>query len=286
MLAQMVRRVAAGYEIIPLDLPEFDLTNCHQVMGTLRDIHPEIIINCAAYTNVDGCETNEELASQVNGRGPAHLAAAAMATGATLVHVSTDYVFDGRKTSPYLEEEIPNPLSAYGRSKLLGEKAILDSGLDRFFILRTSWLYGSGGKNFVETIVRLGKEREELRIVADQIGSPTYTRDLAEAIFNLLDVAKPSAPRVPHPGPYGIYHFANEGSCSWHEFACAILAEAKAAGEPIVTKQVLPIRTEDYPLPAVRPAYSVFSKQKYSQAANELVPGWQEALAAYFRVRS
>jgi dTDP-4-dehydrorhamnose reductase len=287
----MVRQVApSSYEILPYDLPEFNLTDRDAVLRTMKAVRPDIILNCAAYTNVDGCETNEALASQVNGRGPGYLAEAARESGAVLVHVSTDYVFDGGKNSPYTEEEVPNPQSAYGRSKLQGEEAILRSGLERFFIVRTSWLYGPGGKNFVETIVRLGKEREELRIVADQVGSPTYTEDLAKGLFQLLNLVEEggNSSRIPHPAspPFGIYHFANEGFCSWHEFACAILAEAKAAGEPIVTKHVLPIRTEEYPLPALRPAYSVFSKQKYEEAVGERVPDWQDALAAYFRIRT
>jgi dTDP-4-dehydrorhamnose reductase len=291
MLARMVRDEAPGkYEIVPLDLPEFDITRREVVTRTMEAIHPKVIVNCAAYTNVDGCESNEDVASMVNGRGPGYLAEAAKEIGATLVHISTDYVFDGLKREPYVEEDPTSPVSAYGRSKLQGEIAILASGLERFFILRTSWLYGPGGKNFVETIARLGKEREELRIVADQVGSPTYTEDLAKGIFQLLNLVKEggNSSRIPHLAsqPFGIYHFANEGSCSWHEFACAILAKAKAAGEPIVTKHVLPIRTEEYPLPAVRPAYSVFSKNKYEQAVRERIPEWREALAAYFRIRS
>jgi dTDP-4-dehydrorhamnose reductase len=252
-----------------------------------------VIAHCAAYTNVDGCETNEETALLVNGRGPGHLAEAAKEFGATLVHVSTDYVFDGTKYSPYTEEDVTNPQSAYGRSKLLGEKAILESGLDKFFIVRTSWLYGPGGKNFVETIARLAKEREELRIVDDQVGSPTFTDDLARAIFNLLELgaspsfAKASAGRpVPPPGLYGIYHFADEGACSWYEFAEAIVAHLLREGTPLQMKRILPIATHEYPLPAVRPAYSVFSKKKYRRAVGAEVPHWRESLEAYFRTRN
>jgi dTDP-4-dehydrorhamnose reductase len=252
-----------------------------------------VIVNCAAYTNVDGCETNEETALLVNGRGPGHLAEAAKEFGATLVHVSTDYVFDGTKYSPYTEEDVTNPQSAYGRSKLLGEKAILESGLDKFFIVRTSWLYGPGGKNFVETIARLAKEREELRIVDDQVGSPTFTDDLARAIFNRLELgaspsfAKASAGRpVPPPGLYGIYHFADEGECSWYEFAEAIVAHLLRAGTPLQMKRILPIATHEYPLPAVRPVYSVFSKEKYRRATGATVPHWRESLEVYFRTRN
>lgn len=278
MLAQMVRRVApASWSLTGFDLPEFDITDREQVLTTLSNLRPDYILNCAAYTNVDGCETNEELATRVNGVGPGYLAEAARECGAVLVHISTDYVFTGTKGAPYREEDQTNPLSAYGRSKLKGEEAILASGLERYFILRTSWLYGPGGKNFVETMIRLGREREELSVVADQIGSPTFTGDLAGAIFKLL--------AADHPAPYGIYHFSNSGECSWCDFAKAILVQAKCSGEPILARQVVPIRTEDYPLPAIRPAYSVFAKDKYLQATGASVPHWEESLAAYFTLR-
>ena len=286
MLAKAVKQCApSGYELTLLDLPEFDISIKDQVLEVLKKLRPEVIVNCAAYTNVDGCETNEEIASRVNGTGVGYLAEAAKEIGAVLVHISTDYVFEGNKGTPYIEDDAVNPISAYGRSKLLGERAILDSGLERFFIIRTSWLYGPGGKNFVETIVRLAKEREELRIVSDQVGSPTYTHDLAEAVFNLLKAESSHLSPVTSHCPYGIYHFANEGQCSWHEFATAIIEEAKIAGEPIVAQKLVPIRTEEYPLPATRPAYSVFSKEKYKAATNSVVPHWQESLREYFRNR-
>jgi dTDP-4-dehydrorhamnose reductase len=240
----------------------------------MEKLRPEVIVNCAAYTNVDGCETDEETANLVNGKGPGYLAEAAKGLGATLVHISTDYVFDGTKGSPYTEEDAPNPRSAYGRSKLLGEQAILQSGLEKFFIIRTSWLYGPGGKNFVETIARLAREREELRIVADQVGSPTLTDDLARAIFGLLKA-----------GAFGIYHFADEGECSWYEFGEAIVAHLRKAGAPLKMKRILPIATHEYPLPATRPAYSVFSKEKYRRVAGATVPHWRESLEVYFRNR-
>jgi dTDP-4-dehydrorhamnose reductase len=177
---------AAGYEVVGFDLPNFDITNRVQVLSEMERVQPAIIVNCAAYTNVDGCESQETLATLVNGAGAGNLAHVARALGATLVHISTDYVFDGNKAGPYVEEDTTGPQSAYGRSKLAGEQAILASGLERYFIIRTSWLYGPGGKNFVETILRLATERDELRIVADQVGSPTFTGDLAAAIFSLL----------------------------------------------------------------------------------------------------
>ncbi len=282
MLASAVRDCAgAGWDIYELDLPEFDMTDSSRVDEVLELIGPEVIVNCAAYTNVDAAETDESLAMRVNGDGPANLAHAAKRLGATLVHISTDYVFDGLKTVPYLEEDPVAPQSVYGRTKLAGERAILESGLEKFFILRTSWLYGPGGKNFVEVIIRLATEREELRIIADQIGSPTYTVDLAEAIFNLLT----TAPRAASP-PHGIYHFSNEGQCSWYEFAEEIVSLAKEQGAQLKVQKILSIKTEEYPLPAQRPTYSVFSKAKYKAAAGATIPEWRESLQRYFSARA
>lgn len=281
MLAAMVRKVAgAEWEICPLDLPAFDMTDPAVVGEMLNRLQPQVIVNCAAYTNVDGCESEEALATRVNGEGPGNLARAAKAIDAILVHVSTDYVFDGSKAEPYIEEDATGPQSAYGRSKLAGEQAILEAGLEKFFIIRTSWLYGPGGNNFVETIIRLAREREDLGIVADQVGTPTYTGDLARAIFNLLGAEAPGASL-----PFGIYHFANEGQCSWHEFAQEIVGLAKDHGETLKVKTVRPIATEEYPLPAVRPAYSVFSKDKFKRVTGMDVPHWRASLAVYMDLR-
>lgn len=275
MLASMVRSLAPEcYDIVPLDLPDFDLTDRRGVLSTMDMLRPDVIVNCAAYTNVDGCESNEDVALQVNASGPGFLAEAALMLDATLVHVSTDYVFDGQKNSPYTEEDPVNPQSVYGRSKLLGERAILESGLKKFFIVRTSWLYGPGGKNFVETILRLAQEREELRVVADQIGNPTYTRDLADAIFRLLPDA-----------PFGIYHVSDQGVCSWYEFACEIVAEFVRRGGQVKVKKIIPISTAEYPLPATRPVYSVLSKNKYEAVVGVVLPPWQLSLSHYFDIR-
>ena len=285
MLAAAVLAVAGEeWDIISLDLPEFDMTDQENVNRVMREIHPDVIINCAAYTNVDGCESEEALATRVNGVGPGYLAAAAKDLGAILVQISTDYVFDGLKTSPYMEEDMTHPQSGYGRSKLAGEKAILESGLEKFFIIRTSWLYGPGGNNFVETILRLAKERKELRIVADQVGAPTFTHDLANAIYCLLLVTSHPSP-VTASALYGIYHFSNNGQCSWYEFAQEIVAQAQECGEPVKVQRVLPIRTEDYPLPATRPTYSVFSKEKYKWVTGAQVSDWRSSLSIYFKLR-
>lgn len=276
MLAQMVANMApADWELSPFDLPEFDLTDRAQVLAAMTLLQPQYIINCAAFTNVDGCEDQEALATRVNGDGPGNLAAAALAVGAVLVHISTDYVFDGSKTTPYTEEDSVCPLSAYGRSKLRGEEAIAASGLTRYFIVRTSWLYGPGGKNFVETMLRLAAERTELKVVADQFGSPTYTGDLAAAIFALLETDQ-----------FGIYHFSNSGACSWHGFAEAIVELARQAGATLTAQAVLPIATADYPLPAPRPAYSVFAKDKIHRVTGLVIPQWRAALLSYLKSRT
>lgn len=281
MLAQKIAaRAADEWDIAAVDLPEFDLTDQVQVLATVQRLKPAVIVNCAAFTNVDGCESQEEMATRVNGTAVGYLAEAALASDATLVHISTDYVFPGNGATPLREDDPLGPQSAYGRSKLLGEQAIVASGLEKYFILRTSWLYGPGGNNFVETIIRLAKERETLGIVADQIGSPTYTGDLADAIFNLL------SPVTRHPSPvtapYGLYHFSNDGACSWYDFALEIVEQARKNGEILKVNEISPIRTEDYPLPAKRPAYSVFSKEKYCQLTGKPVPFWQESLVRYF----
>lgn len=279
MLAQAVRKEAcAAYQVRCLSRPEFDVTDESAMSTVLAAIRPRVIVNCAAYTKVDGCESDGDTAFRVNGEGPGKLARVARDCGATLVHISTDYVFSGNADSPYRETDGTGPRSVYGRSKLAGEQAVAASGLENHFILRTSWLYGPGGGNFVETMVRLGREREQLRVVADQVGSPTFTCDLARAVLALLDLEG-----LDRETPYGLYHFANGGSCSWHGFAEAILAEARAAGEPIRAQGVIPIGTADYPLPAPRPEYSVLCPDKYRRATGADVPHWRDSLAYYFQ---
>lgn len=285
MLASRIVSLAPPeYTLTAVDLPEFDVTDRERVLALVAELRPEVIINCAAYTNVDGCETEQALANRVNGDAVGYLAEAAKKVDAVLVHVSTDYVFDGEKNTPYLEDDALNPQSAYGRSKLLGEQKLLASGLKKFFIVRTSWLYGPGGKNFVETILRLSRERTELGVVADQFGTPTYTVDLAGAIFNLLAL-NIACQKAPSSNFYGIYHFSNRGSCSWYEFASEVVDLARQRGEAVKVESLRPIKTEEYPLPAKRPAFSVFSKEKYASATGAVVPGWKESLAKYFAER-
>lgn len=281
MLAGKVRALAPdSFEVCGFDLPAFDVTNRMQVLDEMKRLRPAVIINCAAYTNVDGAEAQEELATRVNGFGPGVLAEAAMAIGALLVHISTDYVFDGMKHSPYFESDRVMPLSAYGRSKLAGEQAILASGLERYFIIRTSWLHGPGGHNFVATILRLAAERDELRVVADQVGSPTYTGDLAAAIYKLL-ASTDHGSRIAGHCPCGIYQFANAGQCSWYEFAEAIVCGAQQRGVTLPVTRITPIATSDYPLPASRPAWSVLSSGRYQSLTGAVVPSWQDGLARH-----
>jgi dTDP-4-dehydrorhamnose reductase len=189
-------------------------------------------------------------------------------------------VFDGRKTTPYQENDPVGPLSAYGRSKLAGEQALAASGLERHLIVRTSWLHGPDGKNFVGTILRLAAEREELRVVADQVGSPTFTGDLAEALFALTGAVLHGEGEG-RRDQYGIYHFANAGQCSWHEFAEAIVAEARERGAKLAARRVVPIATADYPLPAPRPAWSVLATGRYQAVTGIGVPPWREGLTRH-----
>ena len=221
------------------------------------------IINCAAYTNVNAAETETALCQMINATGPGVLARASLRHNAAFIHISTEYVFDGRKSTGYRETDRRHPLSAYGRSKRDGEDAVRNSGC-RGLIIRTSWLYSPFGNNFVKTMLRLGAERPEVGVVCDQVGSPTYARDLAEAILSIL-------PRI--GVRHGeIYHFTNDGVCSWADFAAAIMREA---GLPC---QVKPISTAEYPSPAVRPAHSTMSKAKIVRDFGIRLKPWEESL--------
>ncbi|PLX79545.1 MAG: dTDP-4-dehydrorhamnose reductase [Desulfuromonas sp.] len=275
MLGRAIRRrLPAELELCSVGRSDCDITDRSQVERVIASIGPGTILNCAAMTDVDGCESKRELAMAVNGQGPANLVAAAKRHGLKLIHVSTDYVFPGESNRPISEEDPVGPVSVYGKSKLAGEKAILDSAWGNYLIVRTSWLYGLGGKNFVETMLRLAKERKQLRIVDDQVGSPTWTDDLAAAILRLLA-------RDGH----GLYHYANSGQCSWYGFAREIILQGQKFGLPIAAEEVLPIRTTDYPLPAPRPKYSVLSTCKFQKATGFVPPPWQMSLKKYLQQR-
>lgn len=244
---------------------ELDITDPAAVERAVAEQKIDVIINCAAYTDVERAEEEEAAADRINREAVAHLAAAAKRHDALLVHVSTDYVFDGKRCTPYREEDPTAPQSAYGRTKRAGEEAVLASGC-RHLIIRTAWLYSETGKNFLRTMLRLTAERETLDVVCDQVGTPTYAGDLALAIFSIVENGL-------HAGNEGIYHFSDEGVCSWYDFAVEIAA---AAGHDRC--RIRPCRTEDYPTKAVRPAWSVFDKSKIRSRFGIEIPHWRESM--------
>ena len=262
--SDLVKVLSTEHEITGLSHQELDVTNKRDVDICINDNKPDVVIHAAAYTDVDGCESNRELAFQVNADGAKNVALACKKTSSVMLYISTDYIFDGEKSSPYIEEDKSNPINVYGESKLAGENYV-KSTLDRYYIVRTSWLFGKTGKNFVETILRLAREKNELKIVNDQIGSPTYTLDLAKAI-NVL-VTKPS---------FGCYHVSNQGFCSWYDFAREIL---KQSGFDEV--KVISILTEEFKRPANRPKYSVLNCQKFMDEFGYNLRNWQDGLRDY-----
>jgi len=244
------------------DVQELDITDHDAVRQFVCDNHIDGIVNCAAYTAVDKAEDNEELCTRLNAEAPAYLAEAVGSRGGWLIQISTDYVFDGTKHTPYVEDDDTCPNSVYGKTKLVGEFNVLKL-CPQSMIIRTAWLYSTFGNNFVKTMLRLGRERQELGVIFDQIGTPTYARDLAVAIMTAI-----SKGIVP-----GIYHFSNEGVTSWYDFTKAI---HRLAG--ITTCHVRPLHTSEYPTPAKRPHYSVLDKTKLKQTYDIEVPYWEESL--------
>ncbi len=269
---ELQQTLTALGEVIGVSRKKLDLSQPDQIKQQIADIKPNIIVNAGAYTAVDKAEEESELAIAINADAPKAIAIAAQDIGATVVHISTDYVFNGKNHTPYLETDTTDPLGVYGNSKLQGENGVREN-CDRFIILRTAWVYGSRGHgNFVKTMLKLGETREELKVVADQIGSPTWSYDIADAITNLLTKCQEN------PLINGTYHFTNSGVASWYDLAVATFAEAKQLGFPLKIKQVFPITTADYPTPAQRPAYSVLSKGKYTEATGIYPPHWRESL--------
>jgi dTDP-4-dehydrorhamnose reductase len=257
-------------EVIAVERTRLDLSLPERIRQAMAEIQPNLVVNAGAYTAVDKAESEPELANAVNGIAPGILAEECEKLGASLIHFSTDYVFDGSHGSAYLETDSTNPLGTYGKSKLAGEEAIRKAG-NRHIIIRTAWVYGNGGKgNFVKTMLRLGKEREEIRVVADQIGSPTWTRDLAEAISQIIPLLGPET--------FGTYQYTNSGVCSWYDFAIAIFEEAAKLGLPLKVQRVIPITTSEYPTPAKRPAFSVLSTVKISALLGTHPPHWRQGL--------
>jgi dTDP-4-dehydrorhamnose reductase len=256
---------------------EIDITRSESAEQYIHDEkirHLSWIINCAAFTAVDASEDNAESAFTLNANGPLHLAKTAHAMEAALLHVSTDYVFNGGKEGDYTEDDRPDPISVYGKSKLQGERAVREE-LDRHVIVRTAWLYGRNGKNFVNTMLRLFQEGPKVRVVADQWGNPTYARDLAEAICKII---------VNEGEHWGTFHFTNEGRASWFDFAREIYGNACSLGMIDTNVEVFPIPASEYPTRARRPANSCLSKNKIKRELGIFPRSWQEALSDYMKV--
>ncbi len=251
--------------------PTLDLANPDSIRQMVRDVQPHIIVNAAAYTAVDKAEQESELAYVINGTAPGILAEEARRLSALLVHYSTDYVFDGTHQQPYTEQNNVNPVSAYGASKLAGEQAIQSIG-GHYLILRTAWVYGRRGNNFLLTIQRLAKEREELRIVADQFGAPTWSRTIAEATTHILSQLVSPLYQADLDSLSGIYHLTCGGQTTWYDFTKAILKYGEQ--QP----QILPITTAEYPTPAKRPVYSVLANTKLIDTFGITLPAWERAL--------
>ena len=273
---ELQRTLAPLGEVIGVERSTVDLNHATNLRQRLVEIKPDLIVNAAAYTAVDKAETETELAQAVNATAPTIMAEEATRLGATLIHVSTDYVFDGRKNTPYTEDNATNPLGVYGRTKLEGEEGIRKT-CDHHLIVRTAWVYGSNGQvNFVKTMLRLFAEREEVRVVADQVGSPTWAANLAQAIATLLSQTSLEPGQLSIPT--GTYHYTNSGVASWYDFAVAIFEEAKPLGFPLKVQRIVPIATADYPTPATRPAYSVLSGKKISALLGSHPPHWRQGL--------
>ncbi len=272
---ELLRSLQGLGRVIAADRTMLDLSNLDRVRTVIREVRPALIVNPAAYTAVDKAESESELAMRINGEAPGVLAEEAKKLGAALIHYSTDYVFDGEKDEPYVEDDPTNPQNAYGRSKLAGEQAIADTGVDHL-IFRTSWVYGARGKNFLLTMLRLGAERSELKIVADQFGAPTWSNTIATLTAHVVAgaLAAVDAAEWWHARS-GTYHLCSSGATSWHGFASAIFELAELERRP----DVLPISASEYPAPAKRPTNSRMSGDKLEMTFGLRAPDWKEALA-------
>jgi len=281
-------------EVIATDREQLDLSRPGDIRSLIRDVHPDLIVNAAAYTAVDQAEKDEGLARAINSEAPAVMAEEAKKIGAAIVHYSTDYVFDGGKHFPYDENDPPNPISVYGRTKLAGEQAVRDSGVDHL-IFRTAWVYSTRGKNFLLTILRLATQREELRIVRDQVGAPTWSREIAAATVKALEqICDRTDGTTTWAERSGTYHMTAGGESNWYEFTQAILQEAAQSphstawfqaatnGKEVLVRRVVPITTAEYPTPARRPAYSVLSNSKLNRVFGIQLPDWRQQLNEVF----
>ncbi len=273
---ELQRTLSTLGQVVAPSSQEFNLAHPARLAAQIRRIKPDIIVNPAAYTAVDKAESEAALAYAINAEAPAVLAHEAARLGISLVHFSTDYVYDGSKQTPYLESDVPNPLGVYGASKLAGDEAVLASGAQHL-ILRTSWVYGRRGRNFLLTMQRLARERKELSVVADQFGAPTWSRNIAEATAQMLVLwLAPGTTQQNREALSGVYHMSGTGQTSWHGFAAAILENLKSGGEN--PARLKAISTQEYPTLAKRPINSILSSEKLQQTFGIQLPGWKEAL--------
>ncbi|SEG57375.1 dTDP-4-dehydrorhamnose reductase [Marinobacterium lutimaris] len=269
---ELLRLAPDAFEVIGLDSASLDITHAKAVEAKVAELQPGLIINAAAYTAVDKAESDAERAWAVNRDGVANLACAAEKLGIPVLHISTDYVFAGDADSPYRETDTTGPTGVYGASKLAGEQALAE-GCSRYIVLRTSWVFGALGNNFVKTMLRVGKERDTLSVVADQQGGPTSAAAIAKVLWLLAQR------HLEHqPLPWGVYHLSGAPDCSWFEFAQEIFAQAEAFGLLTRQPQVLAIKTEQYPTPAKRPAWSVLDSSKLSSLLGMEIPQWKDDL--------
>ncbi|MFT4105032.1 MAG: dTDP-4-dehydrorhamnose reductase [Lacrimispora sp.] len=257
-----------GHETIGVDIEEMDITDEESVNRVIREAAPDSVIHCAAYTAVDAAEDNEELCERVNATGTEYIARVCRDLDIKMMYISTDYVFNGQGTRPWEPDDEREPLSVYGRTKYQGELAV-EENLTKYFIVRIAWVFGVNGKNFIKTMLNLGKAHDKLTVVADQTGSPTYTYDLARLLVDMIETDK-----------YGRYHATNEGLCTWYEFACEIF---KQAGMDV---KVEPVGSDQYPAKAKRPSNSRMNKDKLEENGFERLPSWQDALKRYLEVIS
>jgi dTDP-4-dehydrorhamnose reductase len=281
-------------EVVALDRRQLDLARPDEIRRVIREVRPSLIVNAAAYTAVDTADQEEAVAQAINAVAPAVVAEEAKRIGAAVVHYSTDYVFDGSKRTPYREGDPTNPINVYGRTKLMGEQAIRESGVPHL-ILRTGWVYARQGRNFLLTILRLATQRQELRIVSDQAGAPTSSREIAWGTAQIVKKIFPPDPdHVAWLDVSGTYHMTAAGETNWYEFAKAILEEASQAdqtaewlaaatgGRPLIAERTVAIRTDEYPTPARRPAYSVLSNARLVQRFGVRLPDWRTQLHSFF----
>jgi len=254
-----------GHEAVGVDIQEMDITDAESVDKVISAAAPDAVIHCAAYTAVDAAEDNVELCRKVNADGPQNIANVCKKLDIKMIYISTDYVFGGQGEKPWEPDEERDPQSVYGLTKYEGELAVQNT-LEKYFIVRIAWVFGINGKNFVKTMINLGKTRDKLTVVCDQFGSPTYTYDLAKLLVDMVQTDK-----------YGVYHATNEGFCNWYEFACEIF---KQAG---IEVEVAPVTSDQYPTKATRPFNSRMSKDKLTENGFDRLPAWQDALARYLK---